>query len=98
MTRIYRNVIAGVTWIERGTGTPLIVITDHGDQVQHAWNPPELGTLIYDDELHETERETIDAALLTERTRIRSEVAASSLPAPAKATVRKIIFKGDEPS
>lgn len=96
MTRIYRHVMAGVTWIERGTGTPLIVVSDHGNEVAHSWTIPELGTLVYDDDLHETERETIDAAVLSEQIRIRDQVAASTIPAVAKSTVRKII-EGEGP-
>jgi hypothetical protein len=87
VTRVYRDVVAGVTWIERGTGTPLTVVRDHGDSIEHQWHRPEPDTLIYDDELHAVESEGID----TERERIRTEVDASSLPATAKATVRKII-------
>lgn len=89
--RVYRDVPSGVTWIERGSGGPMIVIDDHGSGVSYQWNPPELGTLVYDDQLHEVEHETIKAALLSERIRIRDAVVASTIPAPAKATVRKII-------
>lgn len=91
MTRLYRNPVAGVTWIERGPGTPLIVISDHGSGVDFQWGTPDPNSLIYDDELHAVETEQIDAAVSAERTRIRDEVAASTLPAPAKSTVRKII-------
>jgi hypothetical protein len=91
VTRIYRDTVTGVTWIERGTGTPLVVIHDHGSGVNYQWQPPTMGALVYDDELFAVENETIETALLTERTRIRDAVAASTLPAPAKATVRKII-------
>lgn len=93
--RVYRNVITGTTWIERGTGTPLIVIPDHGGTTGQQWAAPDSNLIVYDDELHAVERETIDAALVTERNRIRDQVAASTIPAVAKSTVRKIIEEGD---
>ena len=91
MTRIYRDVIAGATWIERGTGTPICAIDDHGAGVGWQWKAPDPGLLVYDDTLHAVENETIDAALADERKRITDAVTASSVPATAKATIRKII-------
>jgi hypothetical protein len=91
VTRLYRNPVAGVTWIERGPGTPLIVISDHGSGVDFQWGTPDANSLIYDDELHAVETEQLDAAVSAERARIRNAVAGSDIAATAKSTVRKII-------
>lgn len=89
--RVYRDPISGTTWIERGAGSPVIAIADHGDEITRQWHGPSVGALVYDDELHAVEHETTDEAVSVERRRIRDLVAAAQIPAPAKATVRKII-------
>lgn len=91
MTRIYRHTVNGITWIERGTGTPLIVISDHGSGVDFRWDPPPTSTLIYDDELPAVEHETIDAERERLRAALVDQVAGSDITATTKATVRKII-------
>lgn len=91
MTRIYRDMPAGMTWIERGAGTPLIEMSDHGDRVEHRWAAPDPSTLIYDDELHAVEAEQLDAQRERLRVALVDQVAGSDITATAKATVRKII-------
>lgn len=90
MTRIYRHPVNGITWIERGTNVPVLVLPDHGEPLWR-WQTPEPSTLIYDDELHAVENETIDAERERLRTGLVTAVAGSDIAATAKATVRKII-------
>ena len=85
--RIYRDVTAGVTWIERGTGVPLIVASDHGSGVGYEWRVPDPQTLIYDDEHHVVEHEQLDDA----RDRLIKAVAESKISPTAKSDVRRII-------
>lgn len=91
MTRVYRDVPTGTSWIERGAGTPLVVVSDHGDRVEHRWAPPDASTLVYDDELHTVEGEQLDAQRERLRTALVDQVAGADITATAKATVRKII-------
>lgn len=87
MVRVYRDQPLGMTYVERGSGGPVLRVPDHGEADQ-LWNPPPSSLLVYDDELHEVENETLSAA--RERL-IRAVGASADLPATAKATVRKII-------
>jgi hypothetical protein len=90
MTRVYRNVPNGITWIERGSNVPVLALPDHGDPVWR-WMTPDVSHLVYDDELHAVETETIDE----ERSRLRAAlieaVAESKIPAVSKSDVRKLI-------
>ena len=91
MTRIYRNAVRGLTWIERGAGTPLVVVSDHGDRVEYRWAPPAAEVPVWDDELHAVETEQLDAQRERLRTALVDQVAGADIAATAKATVRKII-------
>ena len=91
VTRVYRNSITGTTWIERGAGTPLVVVSDHGDRVEYRWAPPDVSTLVHDDALDAVEREQLDAQRERLRTALVDQVAGADIAATAKATVRKII-------
>lgn len=94
MTRVYRNVPNGITWVERGANTPVLALPDHGDPVWR-WMVPDVSTLVYDDELHAVENETIDEhvriALDADHRRIIELVAASKIPAVTKSEIRKLI-------
>lgn len=88
MTRVYRDPVAGVTWIERGTGGPVLIVTDHGaPPFDQQWHAPDLSTLVYDDELHGVENDH----LTDTRDRLIKAVAESDLAATVKARVRSMI-------
>lgn len=86
MTRVYRNVVAGVTWIEHGASTPLLAVPDHGE-ASHQWGRPDPSTLVYDDEIGQTENDLIDEM----RDRLLALVGGSKIPPTAKSDVRQII-------
>ena len=91
MVRVYRSARTGTTWIERGTGAPLIVVPDHGDP-GYQWITPNMLDLVYDDELHASRGPHGENDHLTDaRARLVKAVAESTIPATAKAEVRKII-------
>lgn len=85
--RIYRDATAGVTWIERGTGTPLVVVNDHGAGAGYEWRTPDPQTLIYDDEIGAVEHSHLDGV----RDRLIKAVAESKIPPTAKAEMRELI-------
>lgn len=86
MTRVYRDQPLGITYVERGSGGPVLRVPDHGE-ADHLWNPPPLSLLVYDDELH-----AVDNDHLTEvRDRLLKAVGESKIPPTSKAEVRKII-------
>lgn len=91
MTRVYRDAPTGATWIERGAGTPLVLVSDHGDRVEHRWAPPDVSTLVYDDALDAVETEQLDDQRERLRAALVDQVAGADITATAKATVRKII-------
>lgn len=91
MTRVYRDAVAGVTWIERGSGPPFIELADHGERTVTRWRAVDPSMLIYDDELHAVESEQLDDQREQFRTALVAAVAGSDIPATAKSTVRKII-------
>jgi hypothetical protein len=88
MTRVYRDPVAGVTWVERGAGSPLLAVPDHGE-AQHQWSRPDARALVYDDEIGQTENDQLDAA----RDRLLAAVGASKIPPTAKHEVRGLIVE-----
>lgn len=100
MTRVYRDSVAGKTWVDRGSGTQVLVLPDHGDP-HWQWSAP-AEPPVWDDELHQGQTERIGAAVdaavratVIEANRARDRlieaVAKADLPAATKATIRKII-------
>lgn len=86
MTRVYRSPRTGTTWIERGTGAPLIVVPDHGDP-GYQWVTPNTLDLVYDDELHAVENDHLTEV----RNQLLKAVGESKIPPTSKADVRRII-------
>jgi hypothetical protein len=88
MTRVYRDVPNAITWLQRGDGSPLVAVPDHGDP-EFRWRIPDPSTLVYDDEIGQTENDQLDAA----RDRLLAAVGASKIPPTAKHEVRGLIVE-----
>jgi len=86
MTRVYRDPVNAITWVQRGDGSPLVAIPDHGDP-EFRWRIPDPSTLVYDDVIGQTENDHLDDA----RDRLLAAVGSSKMPPVAKAEARALI-------
>ena len=86
MTRVYRDQPLGITYVERGTGGPLLVLADHGDP-DWQWASPNLSTLVYDDELYAVENDHLTEV----RDQLLQAVGELDIAATAKSRVRTVI-------
>ena len=88
MTRVYRDPANAITWVERGEGSPLVAVPDHGDP-EFRWRVPDPSTLVYDDTIGQTENDHLDDA----RDRLLAAVGSSKIPATVKHEVRGMIVE-----
>lgn len=85
MTRVYRDIVAGITYVERGSGGPLLHVPDHGEP-DWQWTAP-IAALVYDDERPAAEHDRLTEV----RDRLLEAVGESKIPPTSKADVRRII-------
>jgi hypothetical protein len=86
MTRVYRDPVNAITWVQRGDGSPLVAVPDHGDP-EFRWRIPDPSTLVYDDVIGQTENDHLDDV----RDRLLAAVGTSKIPPTSKADVRAIV-------
>ena len=86
MTRVYRDPVNAITWVQRGDGSPLVAVPDHGDP-EFRWRIPDPSTLVYDDAIGQTEEDHLTDV----RDRLLAAVGSSKIPPTSKADVRTIV-------